>query len=211
MQSPISRGRAGYWLGRAYEGLGDADAAIAAFQAGAEHQTSFYGLLSAEKLGLTMNPDIAGGESFGDWRGAPFLNNDLVRAGLLLLDAGERGLAVLFFRDAANAMSRQEIGQLAQLLMDIDEPFYTVLIAKTAVREGILVQDAYFPIHPMAALDLPVEPALALAIARQESEYAIREGGRAKGLATLLKISRLGRRQLHRVADLQAVETKRVL
>lgn len=185
VSSPISKGRAGYWLGRAYEGLGDADAAVQAFQMGAQHQTSFYGLLSAERLGLTMTPDIAGGEVFGDWRTSPMLENELVRAGLSLLDAGERGLAVLFLRDAAMTMPRQHIGQLGALLMEIDEPFYTVLIAKTAVREDLIVQDAYFPIHPMADLDLPVEPALALAIARQESEFRTDAGSSVGALGMM--------------------------
>ena len=187
VSSPISKGRAGYWLGRAYEGLGNAEAAVAAFQAGAQHQTSFYGLLSAEKLGLTMDPDLAGGENFGDWRTGTVMQNDLVRAGLHLLDVGERGLAVLFFRDAAQDLSRQQLGQLGQLLMDIDEPFYTVLTAKTAVREGTLVQDIYFPIHPMADLDLPVEPALALAIARQESEFRV-DAGSSVGALGLMQL-----------------------
>lgn len=185
--SPISKGRAGYWLGRAHEGLGNAEAAIAAFQAGAQHQTSFYGLLSAERLGLTMNPDLVGGEDFGDWRTSPVLNNELVRAGLALLGAGERGLAVLFFRDAAQSMSRQEIGQFGAMFMDMEEPFYTVLIAKTAVRGDLIVQDAYFPIHPMAQMDIPVEPALALAIARQESEFRI-DAGSSVGALGLMQL-----------------------
>lgn len=187
VSSPISKGRSGYWLGRAYEGLGNAEAAIAAFQAGAEHQTSFYGLLAAEKLGLTLNPDIAGGEYFGPWQDAPILDNELVRAGLSLLDANQRGLAVLFFVQAAETMSRQDIGQLGQLFMDIEEPFYAILIAKTAVRSGLLVQDVYFPIHPMAELDLPVEPALALAIARQESEFRT-DAGSSVGALGLMQL-----------------------
>ena len=185
--SPISKGRAGYWLGRAYEGLGNADAAVQAFQMGAEHQTSFYGLLSAERLGLTMSPEIAGGEDFGDWRDSPILQDDRVRAGLALLEAGERGLAVLFLRDAATSMSRHHLGQLAELLMEIDEPFYTVLIAKTAVREDQIVQDAYFPIHPMAQMELPVEPALALSIARQESEFRT-DAGSSVGALGLMQL-----------------------
>ena len=185
--SPISKGRAGYWLGRAHEGLGNAEAAISAFQAGAQHQTSFYGLLSAERLGLTMNPDLVGGENFGDWRTSPVLTNGLVQAGLTLLGAGERGLAVLFFRDAAQSMSRQEIGQLGAMFMDMEEPFYTVLIAKTAVRGDLIVQDAYFPVHPMARMDLPVEPALALAIARQESEFRT-DAGSSVGALGLMQL-----------------------
>ena len=187
VSSPISKGRAGYWLGRTHEGLGNADAAISAFQAGAAHQTSFYGLLSAERLGLTMDPDLVGGETFGDWRTSTVLENDLVKAGLALLDAGERGLAVLFFAQAAETLSRQHIGQLGQLFMEIEEPFYAVLIAKTAVREGELVQDVYFPIHPMADLDLPVEPALALAIARQESEFRT-DAGSSVGALGLMQL-----------------------
>ena len=185
--SPISKGRAGYWLGRAHEGLGNAETAIAAFQAGAQHQTSFYGLLSAERLGLTMNPDLVGGEDFGNWRTSPILNNELVKAGLALLGAGERGLAVLFFRDAAQSMSRQEIGQLGAMFMEMEEPFYTVLIAKTAVRGDLIVQDAYFPVHPMAQMDLPVEPALALAIARQESEFRT-DAGSSVGALGLMQL-----------------------
>lgn len=187
VESPISKGRAGYWLGRTFEGLGNADAAIAAFQAGAQHQTSFYGQLAAETLGLTMDPDIAGGENFGPWQSAPSLDTDLVRAGLSLLDADQRGLAVLFFVEAAKTMSRQDIGQLGQLFMDIDEPFFAVLIAKTAVRQGVLVQDIYFPIHPLANLDLPVEPALALAIARQESEFRT-DAGSSVGALGLMQL-----------------------
>ncbi len=187
VETPISKGRAGYWLGRAHEGLGNAEAAVQAFQAGAMHQTSFYGLLSAEQLGLTIDPDLVGGEDFGDWRSGPVLQNELVRAGLALLDAGERGAAVLFIRDAAAGMTRLELGQLGQMLMEIDEPFYAVLAAKTAVREGLLVQDVYFPIHPMAEMDLPVEPALALAIARQESEFRV-DAGSSVGALGLMQL-----------------------
>jgi len=187
VSSPISKGRAGYWLGRAHEGLGNAEAAIISFQAGAQHQTSFYGLLSAERLGLTMNPDLAGGENYGRWESGTAIRNELVQAGLAMLQAGERGHAVLFLRDAAATLSRTEIGQLGELLLEIDEPFYTVLIAKTAVRGDLLVQDAYFPIHPMADLDLPVEPALALAIARQESEFRT-DAGSSVGALGLMQL-----------------------
>src|SRR5690606_24916318 len=47
--TPISLGRAGYWLGRAQEELGSFQAAEAAYTAGALHQTSFYGQLAAER------------------------------------------------------------------------------------------------------------------------------------------------------------------
>lgn len=185
--SPISKGRAGYWLGRAEDALGNTDAATAAYQAGAQHQTSFYGLLSAERLGLPLDPDLAGGAPFGDWQDSDLLANDLIEAGLLLLGADQRGLAVLFFAQAADFLTPEEIGQLAALFMEMEEPFYAILVAKTAVRRGLVVHDAYFPIHPMAQMDLPVEPALALAIARQESEFRT-DAGSSVGALGLMQL-----------------------
>ena len=187
VSSPISKGRAGYWIGRTHDALRQDDAAIAAYQAAAEHQTSFYGLLAAERLGLTLNPDIVGGENFGDWRRGPTIQDERVRAALALLDVGERGAAVMFIRDAAREMSRQQVGQLGQMFMEINEPFYAILAAKSAARNDVLVQDVYFPIHPMADLDLPVEPALALAIARQESEFRT-DAGSSVGALGLMQL-----------------------
>jgi len=187
VSSPISKGRAGYWIGRAQDALGRGDAAITAYQAAAEHQTSFYGLLAAERLGLTLNPDVVGGENFGDWRRGTTIQDERVRAALALLDVGERGAAVMFIRDVAREMPRQQVGQLGQMLMEIDEPFYAILAAKSAARNDVLVQDVYFPIHPMADLDLPAEPALALAIARQESEFRT-DAGSSVGALGLMQL-----------------------
>jgi soluble lytic murein transglycosylase len=47
--TPISLGRAGYWEGRALEALKRPDDARVAYTFGAEYQTSFYGLLAAER------------------------------------------------------------------------------------------------------------------------------------------------------------------
>ena len=70
--SPISLGRAGYWQGRALEVLGRGAEAQAAYAEGARYQTSFYGLLSAEKVGLPLSPALMGGESYPDWQDAGF-------------------------------------------------------------------------------------------------------------------------------------------
>ncbi|MEL6958928.1 MAG: lytic transglycosylase domain-containing protein [Pseudomonadota bacterium] len=187
VETPISKGRAGYWLGRAHDALGDADEAVASYLAAAEHQTSFYGLLAAEKLGLTLNPDLVGGEDFGDPVGGTLFQNELVIAGLMLLEADERGAAVSFLNAAAPSLDRRELGQLGAYLLEIDEPFYTVLVAKSAIRDGVWVQDSYFPIHPMAEMELPVEPAIALAIARQESEFRV-DAGSAVGALGIMQL-----------------------
>jgi len=50
--SPISMGRAGYWLGRAHEAAGNTDAAAEAYAPGAQFQSTFYGQLATEPAAL---------------------------------------------------------------------------------------------------------------------------------------------------------------
>jgi len=171
VSGPISTARAAYWLGRAETELGQDDAATAAYQLAAQHQTAFYGLLASDHLGLSMDPAIAGRESFGDWREAGFMRGDLAVAALTLLDAGERGQAVMCIAELAQTLDRVSLGQLGDMLMARDEPWLTVLVGKTAVTRDILLPAHYFPLHPLAEMELPVSDALALSIARRESEF----------------------------------------
>ena len=171
VSGPISMSRAGYWLGRAHERRGDQVSAAAAYAGAAQFQTTFYGLLAAERLGLSLDPALAGREVFPDWRQAAFVGSEKTRAALTLLSAGQRSSAVQFFLQLARSLDRTELGQLDQILAAMNEPFFRVLVAKTALDRGILIPAAYFPIHPLAEMDLPVERELALAIARRESEF----------------------------------------
>jgi len=187
VSTPISKGRAGYWLGRARDALGETEAARAAYARAARYQTTFYGLLASERLGQPLASEVAGGEVFPDWQGAAFLADDRFRAAMLLLSGNERGLAVLFLAELARTLDREEVGQMGNLLMELDEPFFTVLVAKSALRRDLLVQDHHFPLHPMAEMEMPVEPALALAIARQESEFRT-DAGSAVGALGLMQL-----------------------
>ena len=56
VKTPISQARALYWQGRALEALGQD--AKPSYQAAARHQTAYYGLLAAEKLGLTLDEGL---------------------------------------------------------------------------------------------------------------------------------------------------------
>ncbi|KQB97310.1 murein transglycosylase [Loktanella sp. 1ANDIMAR09] len=167
--SPISLGRMHYWIGRTHVVKGNVDLAADAYSAGAAHQTSFYGLLASEKVGRALDPSLAGAQV--DWRNAPVFDDDIVQAALILLAGGERGAAFTFFAQLGRTLSASEIAILGAYLTEIDEPFYTLLLGKAAVERGILIPSVYYPIHDMAALDLPAEPALALSIARRESEF----------------------------------------
>ena len=167
--SPISLGRMHYWIGRAHEVKGNADLATAAYEAAADHQTGFYGLLASEKVARPLDPAIAGKDVV--WRGAPVFQQDMTKAALMLLAGGERGLAVRFIAHLGRTLNAEELAQVGAYLSNIDEQYYTVLLGKTAVTRGIVVPSIYFPLHDLAQLDLPAPPALSLSIARRESEF----------------------------------------
>ncbi len=171
VESPISLSRAGYWQGRAREALGVPDQAALDYARAALHQTAFYGLLSAEKLGLALDPALTGRESFGDWHSGSFLQDDRVQALSMLLDGGDRGAAVQFTAQLGRDLERTELAHLGQMMIDRDEPFLALLAGKAGALRGIVLPEIYFPLHGLAEMDLPVEPALALSIARRESEF----------------------------------------
>ncbi|EAR50700.1 Putative soluble lytic transglycosylase [Oceanicola granulosus HTCC2516] len=185
--TPISQGRAWYWIGRAHEALGDDEAAMAAFAEGGQHQTSFYGLLAADRAGLPLDPTLAGTETFPSFEELGLDDNDLVAAGMALLKGGERGLAVLFFAEMGRTLTRDEIGAIGAWLAEEDEPYFEVLLGKAAAGQQIVVPAAYFPVHPMSGMELPVESALAHAIARRESEFRV-DAGSSVGALGLMQL-----------------------
>lgn len=188
VSGPISTARAAYWTARAEEAAGSADAAAQSYARAAGFQTAFYGLLAAERLGLPFDPTLATTESFGDWRQGTVLRSDLTAALLMLVAGGDRDDAVLFAAKLGQTLDRGGIGQLGSLLTDTGEPFLTLVVAKAALERGISIPQMLYPLHPMAGMDLPVDRDLALAIARQESEFntAAGSGVGALGLMQLM-------------------------
>ncbi|HEY6918002.1 MAG TPA: lytic transglycosylase domain-containing protein, partial [Tabrizicola sp.] len=70
VSTPISLARAHYWIGRAQEAAGQDGSA--SYKAAAAHQTAFYGLLAAERLGLSLDERLLSRPATPDWRGAAF-------------------------------------------------------------------------------------------------------------------------------------------
>ncbi|MCX8228218.1 MAG: lytic transglycosylase domain-containing protein, partial [Sulfitobacter sp.] len=83
VESPISQGRAGYWQGRALQAMGDAEGAAKAYSQGAKFQSSFYGLLAAERGGLPFDQTLAGDKPKQDWRTSALAQAPLFQAGML--------------------------------------------------------------------------------------------------------------------------------
>ena len=186
--TPISLGRAGYWIGRAQDAAGDPEGAAQAYAEGAQHQTSFYGLLAAERAGLAPDPVLRGADVPPDWRNASFTGSSVFQAGQLLLRAGELGLAEQFFTPLAEGLDATGLAQLGEMALDLNEPHLAVMIGKAAAEKGIVLPRPYYALHPMRDMRLPVPVELAKSIARRESEFdpGVVSGAGAQGLMQLM-------------------------
>lgn len=173
VSSPISLGRAGYWEGRAQDALGNADAARAAYEFGAQHQTSYYGQLAAERLGQPLDPALIADPRYPEWHQTSLAQSDLLQTALMLMSKGDFYESRRFTLHLAETLTLpDELGALAQLWMDRGQMNLALRIAKIAIDKGILLPRAYFPLHPgLTQAQLPVATDLALAIARRESEF----------------------------------------
>ncbi len=188
VETPISLGRAGYWIGRAQDALGDTEAAQLSYAFGGEYQTSFYGLLAAERAGMPPDPALAGAAPDPDWRNAPFAQSPLFKAGVLLLSTDRISLAEQFFVALTDTLEEDEINRLGHALDTLDEPHLEVMVGKAAAQRGLVVPGPYSALHPMRQMDRPVPVELALAIARRESEFdhRVQSGAGAQGLMQLM-------------------------
>lgn len=187
-RSPISRGRAGYWIGRAYEAMDDSEAAQLSYADGAQYQTAFYGLLAAERGGLPFDATLAGMETYPDWRDSDLGTRDLFQAGLLLQASGELNTAERFWTHLVEQLDHTQAAQLGQAAIDAGQPHLAVMIGKRAARRGITLPAPYYPLHPLAKADLPMAPEMSLAIARRESEFdpVVQSGVGARGLMQIM-------------------------
>lgn len=186
--TPISLGRAGYWTGRAHEARGDDASAQASYAEGAQYQTSFYGLLAAERGGIGFDPSLAGPENLPDWRQASFAQTSVFKAGLMFLAAGELDLAERFLTHLAESLDETQAAELGAALIELKQPHLAVMVGKRLAMRGIVVPAAYYPLHPLAEDDLPMHPEMNLSIARRESEFdpKVVSGAGALGLMQVM-------------------------
>ncbi|MFK7744822.1 MAG: lytic transglycosylase domain-containing protein [Roseobacter sp.] len=188
VRSPISKGRAGYWRGRALEAMGDVAAADQAYTQGAQHQSAFYGLLAAERADLPFDRELALEAPSRNWRTSELAGSGLFQAGLLLQASGEINLAERFWTRLADDLDVEAGQLLAQAAVDSQQPHLAVMIGKRLARRAIVVPFGYYALHPLAERTLPMAPEMTLAIARRESEFdpIVQSGVGARGLMQIM-------------------------
>jgi soluble lytic murein transglycosylase len=168
----ITASRRAYWIGRAYDALGKADKARASYQTAAQTQTAFYGLLAAEKLGMALDPALlTNAWPKANIAGTRLAKSSVLDAAVRLAKAGNEQLSGRFLVHLCESLTPAEMGQLAGLSMQMGEYRNAILVAKAAAEKGAIYPGAYYPIPDVVPYDLAVSRALALSIARRESEF----------------------------------------
>jgi soluble lytic murein transglycosylase len=190
VRTPLSRSKAAYWAGRASEHLRNATQARAWYQRGAQAVTSYYGQLSLQKLKIAphnLRPDSL---QISLKQRQSFSLQEIPQIIRLLGSAGAEKLILEFSYVYAKKASSQSDRHLMLDLIHEVAPHYVVAIAKQAERTSPMLVERAYPTLKHFGLKsrLPVEPAFAHAVIRQESDFNPKavSGPGAQGLTQLM-------------------------
>lgn len=188
VETPVSKARAAYWAARAAKKNGNTDIAREWMEKAAQYPTVFYGQLA--QLSLTANAPLSLPESptFTAEQKEKFQQEVLVQVARQLAREGDTRMRDLFLSHlAAQSTEPYRFALVADLARSLGDMADGVRIAKLALRKGVVLIDAGWPTVKLPE-GLSVERALALAIARQESEFdpTARSKANARGLMQLL-------------------------
>ena len=185
--SPITQGRANYWIGRAYEALDDEDNALAAYREGSQYIYAFYGQLAAEKAGITTlklgkEPVPSPADK------SRFESRELVKAAKMLSTIDAQDQFRVFITQIGNSVpNAEEHALLYDFALLYDAQDTASRAARVAHQRGFYMPERAFPLRDVSSLKGP-EPAFILAITRQESGFdpRVRSHANAKGMMQLI-------------------------
>jgi soluble lytic murein transglycosylase len=172
--NPITLSRAGYWQGRAAEALGRNGEARAHYEVAARYSTAYYGQIARARLGhkeIVLRPPP---EPMPERRDTP-ARLEVARAIELLYAIDERDLIAGSLADLGersnDITALAAVGDVAERFKDARA---TLLLGKSALGRGLPLDHYAFPtvgLPEYRAIGPEIEPAVAYAIARQESTF----------------------------------------
>lgn len=194
---PLSRSMSHYWLARAYEKLGNEKQARAHFEKSAETRDTFHGLLSRRAAHpKARSIELAPATRPTSAQVRRFRKNVVVKGLLLAYAVGLPRRDILAFYKALgrNLESEGELALLAQLASTVGDGQGEVRTGKAGIARGFNLYEFAYPVHMLPAytpLRKPVEPAMLLAIGRQESEFNTKIVSRAgaRGVLQVMPIT----------------------
>lgn len=170
VSTDVSKSRAAYWLGRAYEASGRTKDAREWYGRAANFGQTFYGQLAARKLpgGAARLPTdpIASQTDL-----QALSSRELVTVARYIGQSGYAERTRPFLLKLAQAVKGPgETLLLAHLAVELKRPDVALTIARHATASGVTLFDASFPVVDLGATG-SIERALALAVTRQESAF----------------------------------------
>jgi len=188
VKTPVSKARAAYWAGRAAQANGNHDISRAWMAKAAQHPTVFYGQLAHSLITPDQPLKLPSPPLFTAAEKAAFENEEMVRAVREITRTGNKSMRDLFLTSmGVHAESPVRFAMLASLAHELGGTAAKVGIAKLALRKGVVLVESGWPRIALPQT-LGVEPALALSITRQESEFDpnARSPANARGMMQLL-------------------------
>lgn len=192
--TPITQGRALYWLGRAAEAQGQTAVAQDWYRQGAVHIQTFYGQLAAEKAGITTLT-LPGDPAPDAADIARFESDEVVRAARILGETGETTLLRVFAYHLDDVVAGPaDLAQLMDLMNGYGDVFGAMMVGRAANQRGVVMPERMYPIRipPSVPGAAPLE--FTLAITRQESSFdpRARSHADARGMMQFLPATAQG-------------------
>jgi soluble lytic murein transglycosylase len=175
VSAPVSRSRALYWRAEAQRALGDTAGADQMLNDAARYSFTYYGQLAATRGNRTAMLDLPDTGHITDDARTRFENRELVQALHLMAEVGaQRDFESIAFYLDDTLDDPMEIELLSQMAREQSYNRTALRNAKAGLFRGVVATNAAYPL-----IDLPAqvqqsgrpEPALVLAIIRQESEF----------------------------------------
>ncbi len=173
---PISKGRARYWQGRAYEAMGQDGAAWRAYHQASLFPETFYGQLALARIDSTPHlrltePAIEPGPEMR----AAYESEEMTRAIRVLADLGMESLLRAFaVQDVTAYPDPKHVKLLCEDLTKMGFKEIAVRVAKTLSYTGPLLLSYSYPTIALPSYVGPntaPDPAYVLGIIRQETEF----------------------------------------
>ncbi len=188
VSSPISLARGAYWAGEAAAAKGADDLAAIWYRRAAQHSSTYYGQLAARRLGQELEVTFRTAAEPSLEVRAIFERREIVYLIRLLGDLEQKRIQARFLHHLReSAETGEEFRLVTELAVAQGRPDIALRTAKDARLAGFVMPEQLYPRPNLPETD-GLEPALVMALIRQESQFyteAVSRSG-ARGLMQLM-------------------------